>query len=926
MSGVPGTVGGFPVCSPEIFTKSHNHIYLAGTNVTFTVSTGDGDTEHVFETFTDGFEQSSIRHRYESAGVYEVSINARNDVEADGKNVKCTVYVEDPIANLSLAIPPLRIKNNSQDMYIAVGEIISVEGNITRGTSVSCDFDFGEDVLHGYVAEVFSKTYKYQQPGNYIFSLNCTNRVSNMYRKHSKRIVVQEDETITNLRIVVDVTRKGKHSVFTLMMRTGTAFVCDWTLGDNTAFQTDVSDIEASIYHQYAEEGAYDTNVRCNNRHGIVVAASVAWVQIPIADLTCNSLQRYLIMSEEASFNISVQSGSHVTVVAEFENDQRQSVALQEGFLNWTSFILKHFYTSIGSFVVTVNASNLLGDLSTQCRPIVIVQNPLLNITLTSNMTIMKVSENVIFSIRMSVPSHSLPTNASCSWTFGDNSSVHGMPLIFKHGETVILHRYLSPGKFVIYVSCSNEVSRIGLNTTVTVLKLIKPSMKVCLNCNHSTDILGISYRRYFTLGDKVMFVVTSQDFDLTYHWEMTKYGSLEITKKPFHIVTLTKTGVFTASVLVDKVVETMSASVEFIVQEKIYGVALTSSGFTWLRSTTRFEFTAPKFEYGSCFIATLNDSLNANVSQCSANSTSNYAFSFNHTYLFEGNYSVCLTVFNKVSEEKRCLVVEVSKPVCRIENVSIWDSDVEAIVSDNLQSLKYKKSQQFQLQGHYINKCLLPTSKDVSMMWMVKKLTSSQSNEHRTEIVRESTGYLITVNARSLQDGEYYFVFMVEFTSPDVRTLYGRVEGEATIQVEMIRSPLVGSIAGEKERYIYWDETLTIDASFHDPDLPPGKDQTGMRFTWYCMTLSDTQAQHFVHCYDDELSHDNFITIITNPIFSTSLNRYVANKTYIFTVRVEKDDRPSLTDNVTVGILPPPPPPPPTPPPPPEMKIRCVQ
>lgn len=869
------------------------------------------------ETLTDGFAQNSLHYQYGSVGVYDVSISAINDVEAREKTIKCIIYVEDPIANLSFRIPPPRIKNGSQDMYIAVGESITVQGSIASGTSVFCDFDFGEKVVHGDV-DIFAQTYAYQKPGNYIVSIGCTNRVSNMYKKHSTRIVVQEDEPITNLQVLVDVTSKGEDSVFTLAMTTGTAFVCDWTLGDATAFQTDVSDINRPVLHKYAEEGAYDTSVRCENRHGLVVAQSVAWVQIPIVDLTCDSLQRYIVMSDFASFNISVKSGSHVTVAAEFEDNQIQRVPLREGFVNWKSFILKHWYMSNGSFVVTVNASNLLGEFSSTCRPIVIVQNPLLNITLSANRTIMKVSEYVAFSLRISVSSYSLPTDASCSWTFGDNSSVNDRPLIFKRGETVISHRYLSPGKFLTYVSCSNEVSRIAHNTTVTVLKLVKPSMKVCLNCNHSTDITEIPYRKYFSLGDKVTFVTTSQDFDRAYHWEMTGYGDLASTNKSFTSVILTKTGTFIASVVVDKVVENMSASVEFIVQETIYGVAFSSSGLTWLRTATRFELAVPKFDYGTCFVATLNDSLQSHISDCSQNNTKNYIFSFSHIYLFEGNYSACLTVFNKVSKEKRCLVVEVSKPACKIENVTILGSDVKEIEVG--QSLKYNKSEQFQLNGRYINKCALRTSKDVKLSWIVKKLTPGNDEldvNREAEIVRKGTGLLISAKARSLPYGEYHFVFIVELTSPDVLTLYGKVIGNATVKVEILPSPLIGSIVGKREQDVNKEETLTIDASFHDPDLPPGKDQKGLEFTWYCRT------QHFAHCYDNQLSPDNFIKILNSPIFTTSLDRYVANKTYIFKVKVTKEGRAALTDEVEVFVLPPPPPPPPTPPPPPEMEIR---
>ena len=886
--------------------------------MTFTISPGDGSGEHILQTFTDGFFKNSFSHHYAHTGVYSVSIGAKNDVEATPKTVECTVSVENPIVNLTLKIPTTRIKTGSQDVYIAVGENVTIIGSLTRGTSVFCDFNFGEEVLTGEV-DSLTKTYIYRKPGIFTASLNCTNRVSSMYKESLKRTIVQKDEPIDDLQVMVPVTVKGQQSVISLLMASGTAFVCNWTLGDNTTFQTDVSDKGKQVIHQYAKDGPFDVMVSCKNRHGVVRTHNVAWVQIPIANLTCNSLNRYIMVSQETLFNISVQSGSQVTVVAEFENDQRQSVVFKESFLNWKSFILKHPFLFYGSYSVTVKASNLLGSLTTNCTPIVVVQNPLVDITLTPDKTIIQVSEPVTFQLKTTVSENFLPNDAACSWLFGNNSYKNGIPLVFTRGEHSLLHRYSSPGEFITKVSCSNEISRIELNTKVTVLKLIEPSMTICLDCNPSPDLTRIPSKAYFALGDTVTLLVSSQSFDRAYHWRITEYGDLATTEHRFIKVVLNKTGTFTASVLVDKLVATMAASVEFTVQEKIDGILLRSSGFTWLRSATRFEFALPKFDHGSCFNLTLNDSLNSEKSQCSLERTRNYLFSFNHTYLYEGNYTVCVIVFNKVSEEKRCLKVEVSKPVCEIGNVSISEvrNEETNAYRNSLKVLKYRRSDSFELRGLFINRCFLPTSKDIKLLWVIKQTTTKS-------VEGEDTGSVIKISPRSLQYGSYEFEFVVELASVDVINLYGKVAGNSSLNVEIVRSPLVGKISGEKKLNLSTADTLTLDASFHDPDLPPWMDQQGMVFNWYCKTPVGplAQAEQFVHCYDDALRPENFIKILSYPVFTTRLNRYIENKYYIFTVVVTKDDLQPLTDNVTVFVSPPPPPPPP---PPPTMEIRYI-
>ena len=907
------------------YFKRPNALYLAGTNVTFTISKGDGSPEQFQHSLTDNFREFSLPHHYEHAGIYNAMIKARNDVGE--KEIECNVIVEDVIANLTLAVPPPRIKDGSKFIYISIGESITIEGKIRKGTSVNCTFDFGEEAITKGI-DVFKATHTYRQNGNYSVGLTCINRVSSAYKKHSKNVVVQKDEPISNLRILRNVTRKGEHSVFTLVKSTGTAFVCNWTFGDSTTFQTDISDMGTPIFHQYSVEGAFDVSVRCTNRHGVVEAKGVAWVQIPVKDITCYSLQTYVNMSEEASFNMSVHSGSHLTIVAEFEANQTQNISLKEGFNVRKYFILKHSYMSNGSYEVKVTASNRLGILTTQCKP-VIVQKPLRNIILSSDTKTIKVSNEVVFTLKIPDFDEFLPTDASCLWSFGDNSPVHEKRLMFNmYGIDTMRHRYLFKGAFITRVACSNKVSRTFLDTAVTVLEPVNPVMKVCLDCDHSTKITEISSKDYFTVGDKVTFLLTSQDFDKTYQWMMTEHGVLGHTNEPYFSTILNKTGTFTASVVVDKVVERLSASVNFIVQQKISGVLFMSSGFTWLKSPSTFRVILPKFQYGDCFVIFSSDSFNlkGNRTGCASKSTdgatSSLELSFNHTFLHEGNYTVCLTVFNQVSEVRRCLSIEVVKPVCKIENVSIWDSnrDMSDKMEDRLQSVKYNKSLPFKLEGHFIKSCLLPDSKGEKLSWQIKRINSDggeldavrrrRRNLEAAELVWESEGSEIKVDARSLDYDKYYFVFTVELTSVDVKTLYGPVFGETRLKVEIVRSPIAGKIAGERIRDVDIEGKLRLDANFYDPDLPPGNGQTNMKFDWYCKTQFQPNGP-FVHCFDQRKSFDSFpITTLTSPVFITTLERYVANKTYIFSVKVIKEgDNRTAWDEVSVFILPPGPP-----------------
>lgn len=901
-------------------------VFVLGTNVTFMLSTGDGDPDQVQHSLTDNKRELSLTHRYRNVGVYNILISAKNDV--DEKHTACNLIVEDPINDLSVMVTPTRIKTGSQVIFITVGESITIRGKITGGTNVSCTFDFGEGVLRKGIG-AYQAMYKYTQTGNYSIGLSCKNQVSSAHSDFHNRIVVQKDEPISDLEIVVNVTRKDDQTVFMLSKSTGTAFVCNWTLGDGTAFQTDISDIHVPIYHQYSEEGPYDVCVKCIDRYRTVEANSVAWVQIPVTDLTCESLQTYVKTAEEAFFNISIHSGSHAIVSVKYEDDKNQTLPLKEGFTVRKVFVLKHSFLSNGFYHVKVTASNRLDSLTTTCQPVVVAQNPLRDVSLIPDKSVIKVAGEVTLILKTSVAEQFLPTNVSCLWSFGESEEVHRKQSIFHaHSVYAIRHRYVFKGGFVTNVSCSNKVSRISLYTNITVLEPINPVIKVCLHCDHSTNIMEITSTQYFALGEKATFLVSSQSFDRAYQWTMTSHGDLEETKKPYFSKVLTEAGKFTMTVTVDKVVENLSTSVEFIVQERISGVLFTSSGFTWLRSATRFKLTIPKFQFGDCYVVSFNESFKS-VKDCASGNTGKFELSFNRTFLHEGTYSICMHVFNNVSEAKDCEVVQVVKPACKLANISIWNSNGQ--LSDNIEDavreIRYHRSEKFKLEGHFINNCLLPDSQGSKESWQIRRIsnesTTIETGGHQpsiaetSQLVSNPDGSMVEVFSLYLKYGKYYFVFSVELTSPDVRNLYGRVAGEAILKVEITRSPIAGSITGAKFLEVDIQEKLSLDASFYDPDKRKVSGQKDMKFEWFCKTRDQLDGS-FVHCLELGKSFDRFpIAILTSAVFTTSLDKYVANKAYVFSVRVTiVSDGRTAWDNVTVFILPPGPP---------KMKIRCV-
>lgn len=125
------------------------------------------------------------------------------------------------------------------------------------------------------------------------------------------------------------------------------------------------------------------------------------------------------------------------------------------------------------------------------------------------NVIIIEVFEYVVFSLEILVLSYFLFIDVFCLWDFGDNLFIFsGWLLVFMYGKVVMLYYYLFLGKFLIYIYCLNEVSRIVFNIIVMVLELIKLLMKVCFDCNYLIIIIDILYRKYFIFGDDVIFMI----------------------------------------------------------------------------------------------------------------------------------------------------------------------------------------------------------------------------------------------------------------------------------------------------------------------------------------------------------------------------------------------------------------------------------
>lgn len=190
-----------------------------GTNMTYIVNFGDGSERYEVVTTGVASRKAETTHKYGALGNYTVTIHGYNLV---GPNVSitCNAIVETPLAGLEFAVPVDHVTSN---IYLAVGDVMTVNRHFKEGTNIRCSYDFKDGTPKLLTHEV-SASHKYNTPGQYQINASCFNDISSITRIINATVIVDELNAISGLSLSGPATKITTKSSITLQMQQGTTY------------------------------------------------------------------------------------------------------------------------------------------------------------------------------------------------------------------------------------------------------------------------------------------------------------------------------------------------------------------------------------------------------------------------------------------------------------------------------------------------------------------------------------------------------------------------------------------------------------------------------------------------------------------------------------------------------------------------------
>ncbi|XP_048589563.1 polycystin-1 [Nematostella vectensis] len=839
-----------------------------GTNVSFTLSFPNATTPHS-TLLTDGTGPFTLPNRYNSTGNHFFSITATNRLPTSA-NLEVEVIVEFPLQLLTAQWYVDRpYKTEGDIIYLSIGERVTVYAQVASGTNPKYQFDFGERSMGN--ASTGTTSYNFSLEGEYVLKVKSFNHINALEDVFKKTIFVQPKEAIQNLEVIASATAYGNVSSMRLLKQRGTSFTCNWSFGDGNATVTDIGDLQYPVFHLYKEHGWYTVNVCCQNSEGTQCAITQAKVEIPISGLKIDANDYIITSNTTVQFHFGIEAGSREAYRIVIKSDSNMIDNLSS-----VEQPLYYVFKKPGIYYVSLQASNSLGTQSAKLPRDIIVQNPIMQMRLTSNSPI-KLPGHAIFDLFLF--EEDFATNATCAWNFGDGQET----TISLSLEGDVTHFCQQEGRFLVRVNCSNLVSYSIASTTVVVHRMIAPVMTL--------DPAVITAGQYYMDTDNsVQACVTAQDYDEVYIWHSpnTNGTSMKSTNSCF-LYHFAYSGHYLIQVLVINLLENMTSTTDIMVQDKIKNVTLRANQEVYVRREFEIFWSAEEFGTDSCFYLRLGDG-SADVvfgdTQCVIQGiTSTHVMSFQegtvlYKYSFwnEGTFNVSIRGTNMVSTATRVLTVKAIRETCRIETLEICKGN------ETQREYTIKKSEGFMLRVKFHYDCAF--AQQESVKWEI--LTVLENSE--VEVPLEDNylmGHDLNIPPKKMPYGVLKFLATIAIDGEHIKDLYGNVEASTYVTVNITPSQLQTIISGDERMEVEPESIFPLDGSeSYDPDdIYP---TFNLGFRWYCRTV-DSQGRS-VGCYKAKKNSDDILW--REAIFPTNSNDFIRNQSYIHKLEVFKDGR----------------------------------
>ena len=529
----------------------------SGSNITYIWDFGDGNTLRT--------KTNPSSHTFTSPGTYYVTLIVANSVNQ--RVLHAVIAVFDFIRGLRFS-KPIEAR--------AVGLATEINWESAEGTNLTYVVDFGdgspryEKVTALEASRKGFITHTYASVGNYTVTVFAFNLVGPNISISSQALVeIPVDDVYFSLP-AAHVTQTvyfavGDSVTVNRILTNGTNVKCAFDFKDGSPITIST---EYSTSHVYKDTGTYKIEINCYNAVNSVKRLLNATVVVQdlerITDLVLTAAPT--VFGTDSGITVQMASGTTFFCTINFGDGETRQIDFSH-----LGQVLDHSFAAVGSYNVSVNCHNRLGN-----KEYILVHDvdiPIKHVTVTSEKRFIRVHENVSVDVKVQEGSR-----IKFTWDFNDGSTYTANRAIADVSQLVSrFHAFSKSGKFPVNVTISNSLSTISAELPYTLVAEY-PVENIALTTSSPVRLnLGLVSFHLSLLAN------VTPPTDAVCIWDFNDGSGLSDSKrlaisslKPHeHTHTFTQEGVFTASVNISNQVSSLVLTADVDVQ-KLIDVSIT--------------------------------------------------------------------------------------------------------------------------------------------------------------------------------------------------------------------------------------------------------------------------------------------------------------------------------------------------------------
>jgi len=389
-----------------LFTESSETVYT-GETIMFNASASydpDGSIVSYFWNFGDGTNATGVvvEHSYADNGTYTVTLNITdNDGVSNSSSSVKTVLNRSPVALFT---------ESSETAY--TGQIITFNASASYdpdGSIVSYYWDFGD----GTNATGVTTSHSYLYEGNYTVTLSITDNDGAVSVTNATKTILWNDPPIAAFTESAETIFKGSSISFNASASydpDGNITSYYWDFGDGT------NATGVYIEHVYVEEGNYTVTLTVTDDRGINSTATATKTVTLIPPVAIFSESAETVYTDDVIvFNASASYDPDGSIVSYFWD-------FGDG-TNATGDVVQHSYPENGQYIVTLTITDNEGAVSSANATKTVLNRPPI-VILTASKQTAYTGETIVFNASSSYDPDG--TIVWLRWDFGDGRILGG--------------------------------------------------------------------------------------------------------------------------------------------------------------------------------------------------------------------------------------------------------------------------------------------------------------------------------------------------------------------------------------------------------------------------------------------------------------------------------------------------------------------